>query len=535
MGLTSSAHADRHRDRMAGAYRSGRRGEAAREVRILLVDDEEDARGLLETRLREEGFAVSTAPDGEAALAEAMRTPPDLVLTDLRMQPIDGVELCQRLHQLDHDLPVIVMTGFSDVRSVIESLHVGAEDYLIKPLQYEEVLGCVERAITRRAAKLEQEAIHRTLNERLVLSSIREQEHAEAEHQQRAQLNTLLENLKEGVLIADPSGRVLMTNDAARAILGFGDEDLSTVAALDSPEAHDLEGRLLGREEHPLMRALQGEPFMDYEVLRVRPNGERRRVVSTGTSVRDDSGNVALAIVVFRDVTELRLLEQQRDEYLALISHDLRGPLNSILIFLDGMKRSMQQKGLAVNLAERAERNVMRMKGMLEELTEATTLESNGGALQRVACDLRALVAGVVEGMDDAGARRITIDADDVSPYVVLADASRLGRVLANLLTNALKYSAEDDPVSARFARKGSDIELEVIDCGIGIAPESVKMLFDRYYRTTEGKARATGLGLGLYIARLIVEAHGGRIDVSSEVGKGSTFRMTLPSHVASA
>ena len=393
----------------------------------------------------------------------------------------------------------------------------------------------MELAIARRAAKLEQEAIHRTLNERLVVSSIREQEHAETEAQQRAQLGALLENLKEGVLIANPSGRVLMTNDAARTILGFGDENLSTVAALDSPEAHDLEGRPLGREEHPLMRALRGEQFMDYEVLRARPNGERRRIVATGTSVRDDSGDVALAIVVFRDVTELRLLEQQRDEYVALISHDLRGPLNGILVFVDGMKRSMHQNGLAVNLAERAERNIMRMTGMLEELTEATTLESNDDALQRVACDLRELVAGVVDAMDDARARRITIDADDGSRYVILADASRLGRVLANLLTNALKYSAEDAPVRARFARMGSNIALDVIDRGIGIAPESAKMLFERYYRTTAGKARATGLGVGLYIARLIVEAHGGRIDVSSEVGRGSTFRLFLPSHVPSA
>jgi signal transduction histidine kinase len=249
--------------------------------------------------------------------------------------------------------------------------------------------------------------------------------------------------------------------------------------------------------------------------------------------VRDDSGNVALAIVVLRDVTEVRRLEQQRDEYLALISHDLRSPLSGIMILVDGMKRSMAQNGLTVNLAERAERNAMRMKAMLAELTEATTLESQGVMLRRVTCDLGDLVASVVDGLDDAGARRITIDTGDASPYTVLGDPSRLERVVGNLLTNALKYSAEDAPVSARFARKGGEIELEVIDRGIGIAPESVKMLFDRYYRTTAGEARATGLGLGLYIARLIVEAHGGRIDVSSEVGKGSTFRLVLPSHVA--
>jgi CheY-like chemotaxis protein len=110
MGLTRSAHADRDGDRMAGAARSGRRGEAATQARILLVGDEEDARAALETNLRSEGFAVSTAPNGEAALAEATRAPPDLVLTDLQMQPMDGVELCRRLHQIDPDLPVIVMT-----------------------------------------------------------------------------------------------------------------------------------------------------------------------------------------------------------------------------------------------------------------------------------------------------------------------------------------------------------------------------------------------------------------------------------------
>jgi signal transduction histidine kinase len=197
----------------------------------------------------------------------------------------------------------------------------------------------------------------------------------------------------------------------------------------------------------------------------------------------------------------------------------------------------MADRGLTedVGLAERAERNAMQMKAMLDELTEATSLESRGVALRRAACDLRGLVAGVVDRMDDARARRITFEIDDASPHVVLADASRLQRVVANLLTNALKYSAEDAPVNARLARRGNAVEIDVVDRGIGIAPESVKMLFDRYYRTTAGKARASGLGLGLYIARLIVEAHGGRIEVSSEVGEGSTFKVILPSHAASA
>jgi NtrC-family two-component system sensor histidine kinase KinB len=503
--------------------------------RILVIDDDEAARGALEKLLRGEGFATSTAPDGEAALPEAKRSLPDVVLTDLHMPLIQGVELCRRLHEIDRDLPVIVMTAFSNMQSMTESLRAGAEDYLIKPLRFDVVLWCVERAIARRTAKLEQEKLYRTLNEQLVLSSIREQEHAEAEAAQHAQLNALLQNLDEGVLIADQSGRLLMINNSARAILDVEGDDLPTLDVLHSRKAADLEGRPLGIEQHPLMRALRGEQFVEYEVLRIRPNGERRHVVSTGTSVRSENGKVALAIVVFRDVTELRRLERQRDEYLGLISHDLRNPLSSILIFVSSLKQSMGKKGLTadMHLAERAEVNVRRMSAMLQELTEAANLESKGVALRRVPCDLRDLVSSIVDRMEDARAQRITIETDDASPYVVLADASELERVVLNLLSNALKYSAEDAPVNVRLAHKGSDVQLNVIDRGIGIAPENLKRVFDRYYRTTAGKARASGLGLGLYIARLIVEAHGGRIDVSSEVGKGSTFRLVLPSHVA--
>lgn len=536
----SFASTDRDREHVVHAGRSRERGEEARRAHVLVVDDDDGARGALEKLLRADGFSTSTAAGGEAALAEAKRAMPDIVLTDLHMEPVHGVELCRRLHEMNPDLPVIIMTAFSDTESAIASLRAGAEDYLTKPLNYDAVLWRVERAIARREAKLEQahlreynDELYRSLNERLVVSAVREQEHAEALAKQSAQLNALLQNLKEGVAIADPSGRMLMINDAARDILGFG--DLCTIDAINSLEAHDLKGQPLPTERRPLMRALRGEQFVDYEVLRIRPNGEPRRVVSTGSSVKDAKGDVALAIVVFRDVTELRRLEHQRDEYLALISHDLCNPLTSILMLADTLKRSMGKKGHSEEmlLAERAERNVIRMRAMLDELTDATSLE-HAVALRLEACDLRELVANVVDSLDDARAGRITIETDDGAPHVVLVDAARLERVVANLLTNALKYSADDAPVNARLVRKGSTIELDVVDRGIGIAPESVKMLFARYYRTTAGKAHTSGLGLGLYIAHMIVEAHGGRIDVFSEIGKGTTFTLVLPALSAS-
>ena len=295
------------------------------------------------------------------------------------------------------------MTAFSEIRSVVESLRVGAEDYLVKPLHYDAVIWSVERAIARRTAKREQERLrqedeklYRVLNERLVISSIREREHAEAEALQRAQFEALLANLTEGVVIADPDGRVVMINDTARAILGTPNGEPPTIDALHALEADDLGGRPLRSEQRPLSRALRGERYTDYEVVRMRPDGEKRRVVSTGTSVNDADGKVALAIVVFRDVTELRRLEQQRDEFLALISHDLRSPLGVILMLVATLKRlltkeggSLIDKNEVVSLAERAERNVKRMTPMLQELTEATNFESHTVTLRRAECDLR--------------------------------------------------------------------------------------------------------------------------------------------------
>ncbi|HEX7667953.1 MAG TPA: ATP-binding protein [Polyangiaceae bacterium] len=524
-------YTDRGRSSLGRAHRTRDRAEATTHARVLVVDDDESTLRALESLLRAEGFTTSIAMDGAAALAEAMRALPDVVLTDLHMPRMDGLELCTRLHELDDDLPVIIMTAQADMQSVIESLRERAEDFLTKPVEFGAVLWRIERAVERRTATIEREEIRRTLNARLV-------EHAEAEAQHRAQLNALLANLSEGVVIANPSGRVVMINDAARVILGFEGKN-PTVDALNSLETRDLEDGCLGGEQRPLVRALGGESFTDYEVVHVTPTGDRRRVLSTGTNVRDRDGNVALVIVVFRDVTQQRQVEQQRAEYLALVSHDLRNPLNVVLTSLSFLKEPMDgnagpsSRAFRVHAAERAERNAKRMTTMLEELTESTSLESQGAPMRRAACELRNIVANVVDSMDDARGRRTTVETDGAPSYVVHADASRLERVVANFVTNALKYSAEGAPVTVRLAHQGRDAVLEVIDRGIGIAPESVNRLFERYYRTPGGRAHANGLGLGLYIARLIVEAHGGRIDVTSEVGKGSTFRLILPSHAA--
>ncbi|HXN32047.1 MAG TPA: HAMP domain-containing sensor histidine kinase, partial [Polyangiaceae bacterium] len=181
------------------------------------------------------------------------------------------------------------------------------------------------------------------------------------------------------------------------------------------------------------------------------------------------------------------------------------------------------------DLAERIRQNAARMNAMVQEILDVSRLEAGAMEFERGVCDLRTLVAQVIARLDDTRARRIVVIAVE-TPYTVLGDPPRLERAITNLLTNALKYSPDDADVRIVFTRSGPDIQIHVVDRGIGMPNEDVARLFDRYYRAPSGRLE-TGIGLGLYITRLLAEAHGGRIEVESAPGKGSTFTLVLPSH----
>ncbi len=369
----------------------------------------------------------------------------------------------------------------------------------------------------------------RALDERLVAANARERDQAEKATRQKAEFDALLETLAEGVLIADGRGRLLMMNAAARTVLGVSDKGIHDVDHLQRLDARRPDGSSLPADDRPLARAMRGEVFSEYELLHVRPDGETRRVVACGTSVRNDGGDVSLATVVFRDVTDLHRLAQRREECLALISHDLRGPLTSIVFSAQALKRSIERTHAPedVRTVGRIVANADRMTSMIGELLEASSLEGPSGRQRFVPCDLAEVVAGVVERMDDALRRRIRVEAPDRS-YPVLGDPERLERAVANLVANALKYSPGETEVLVSLAKGEGDVSVEVVDRGIGIAKADLPKLFERYYRAPIDK-RIGGLGLGLYIALLITEAHRGRIVVESELGRGSSFRIVLP------
>lgn len=345
------------------------------------------------------------------------------------------------------------------------------------------------------------------------------------------ELNGLLESLSEGVIIAGPDGEIVLLNEAGRRVWGeHPSERAWTIEEYRTLDLRSLEGAPLGFSAWPISRALSGERFVDHEVHYVRRDGARRQLSFSGSQITDEAGRVLLAINVFRDVTELRELERMKDEYVSLISHDLRAPLSVMLGHADLLRRKLSRRSdeAPYRSAEAIFGSGQRLNAMIQDLVDSARLESGRLALSPTPLSLPALVADTIRrtvGPVAAGRVQLRIEDGDLD---VLADAERLSRVVTNLVANALKYSSADRPVVVTVARRGDEARCAVQDWGVGIEPDKLPRVFERFFRA-QPDSKVEGLGLGLYIAKLIVDAHGGRVWVESEAGSGSTFGFDLP------
>ena len=230
----------------------------------------------------------------------------------------------------------------------------------------------------------------------------------------------------------------------------------------------------------------------------------------------------------------LRELSAMKEEFLALTTHDLRSPLTVISgvinFFTSGRLGELtpEQK----NMVQMMERNTQNLIELVNDLLDASKLESGTLRLETVEVDLRGLTEELREQMQPL-AREKEIALEEAIPVdlpPVRADHAKLRRVLVNLLSNALKFTPKGGRVELNAAREGDTVRVSVADTGVGMAPDDVADIFDKY---TQARSRATrsekGTGLGLYITRQLVELHGGKISVVSEIGRGSTFSFTIP------
>lgn len=362
---------------------------------------------------------------------------------------------------------------------------------------------------------------------------------AEAEarlDQQLRRAEAVFDTVDVGLVLLDAEGRYESMNRHHEALMRIGYPQGHEGWAGQVGAVFGEDGRTpLGREQMPTWRAARGEEFDDLRLWIGDPTGGDRRALSVSArSVRDSAGGFHGAALVYKDVTDYLGAMAVRDEFLSAVSHELRTPLTSVLGHLELARDLPDVPGFVADRLEVIERNARRLDALVADLLEVARQREGRLTITPVECDLADLVSQAVEAVRPTAAQGgLDVVVDARSEVRAEVDPGRLRQVLDNLLSNAVKYSEPGGTVRVGLELSATSTASAVItveDQGLGIEAGELDRLFTRFFRGGEARARQIpGTGLGLVLVRAFVEAHGGTVDLESEVGTGTTVTIRIP------
>ena len=343
-------------------------------------------------------------------------------------------------------------------------------------------------------------------------------------------LRAVLSHCPVGIALVRPGedGVRLELNERARALFQRSEDNVP----LDEHMAlvTHLDDRPLTRDESPSYRTLEGQQVPPTELLVRRRDGTRVPLQVRGAPLYGPDGRVSGGIVAFEDISAEKDLERLRTEWNAIVAHDLRNPLNVIVLHAELLARATGSAHPAADSIDEIRAAAAQLNRMIQDLLDLSRLEAKKltlrpGATRIVALAQKAIARASLTAAD----RSITLHAPAEVP-AVLVDGDRMVQVLDNLLGNAIKYGDAGTPIVVSIEPADGAVAVAVTNRGAGLSPEAKKHLFQRFRRAVEGKlASVAGVGLGLYIVRELVLAHGGEITVESVPGGETTFRFTMP------
>ncbi|MGZ3502971.1 MAG: ATP-binding protein [Vulcanimicrobiaceae bacterium] len=503
-------------------------------MRVLLVEDNPADALLVEYYLREskppaEVVAVDRI---QKAIDELRSGSFDAILLDMSLPDGDGLEAVERVRDAASGVPIVILSGQQDEELATDAVQSGAQDYLVK--------GHVDEIILPRALRYAVE--RQQLLDRLAASETRLQEE-----------NALLRRL------ADAAGRVFSTLDP-RTIVGLLAAELrglfgGSVAlyALQNTELAFVQGDApASRIDAFLLTAFRGRSGI------VDESRGRLGLPIAGTSGRnqwllemhlpaektfDESDVFALELLryyigiaiqnvaLFDELQSQRAsvlaLNQLKDDLIAVLAHDFKGPLTTIIGFAELLEQHLLEDTDSDDALRTIRKSAMRLAALANDTLALSRVEQGELNFANDPVNVGEIMRDIARSM--RAQREVAIDEVSSDP-VVLGDPARLRQVFENIIGNAIKYSPEGQPVAVRITNDDDSILVAVSDRGIGVPGDEIKFLFERFTRASNAK-RSTikGTGLGLYLAKTLIERHGGSIEVCSALGEGSTFTVALP------
>lgn len=350
-----------------------------------------------------------------------------------------------------------------------------------------------------------------------------------------SQSMAILASIADGVVVTDESGTITLVNDAVRRVVRGTNRDL-----VGCPISEVFRG-FSGQAQEAVQQAMievterledhEQEAFVPVSVKLAR---EKQVIQASLMRMVDEGQQSTGTVIVLRDVTHEQEIERAKNDIISIVAHELRTPMTSIKGYTDLMLQGAmgtltegQQHFLSI-----VKSNVNRLSQLISDLLDITRIEAGSVKLELVPLQLAEIVPEVCEGVAEAVEERgLTLNVDVTTPLpIVRADRNRIIQVLVNLLSNAYRYTPPGGSIQVSVRPLGNTVLVQIADTGIGIAKEDQRKVFERFYRVDHDLVKKeSGTGLGLSIVKSLIELHGGRLWLESELGRGSTFSFALP------
>ena len=501
--------------------------------RILLIDDEPDIVRVLSMSLKADGYDVIPANSGVEGIEIFEKEKPEIVLTDIKMPGMDGIEVLKQVKSIEPESEVIIITGHGDIDNTIEALQYGASDFINKPVRDEALTIALKRAREKLEIKKQLQEYTHDLENKV--------EAATKEIKRRSNFQIkLIRSSNNGIVATDKKLNIVIFNPAAEKIFGY-----SPSKVINQKTGSDLYPEELYRIfKDSLSGKSDRRDFPWQEITIQSRTGELIPVSFSGTVLVEKEEQMG-TVAFFQDLREIKRLERElvKSERLAAIGQTVAGLAHGIKNILHGLKGGSYLVDIGIKKEdsdklkkgwEMIRRNVGRTSNLVMDLLSYAKEREPRFEI----CDPNAIADDVITlVLDKAREHSVEIVKDfDATIGGVSMDPNTIHEVLLNLMSNAVDACLFDEITDKKWQVKltttneqDNRIRFEVADNGAGMDEEVMQKLFTSFF-STKGHC---GTGLGLMVTRKLIEEHGGEIDVESEPGKGTTFRFYLPYAIA--
>lgn len=495
-------------------------------IKVLLVEDDESFGNAIIPRLEKRGLVVVRTASGEKALEEISNSKFDVIVSDIKLPGIDGVEFLTKVRRIDKEIPVILLTGYASLESAREAVKLNAFDYLLKPLEgIDELVDPIYKAVYGYKLFLENHRLIEELQTRIIeLEFLAKKSRNMEEELKRmiAELKLIFDSSKLGMMVIDKDFNIIRVNDAFLGMFQMNHDETIGKKCYDV-----CGGALCHTPSCHLEQIIRGGKGCIHEMDEAQGDGTQISCIVTAVGYKNADGELIGAIERFEDISDRKKIEKsqrlsQLGELVASMAHEVNNPLQ---VIAGNLQLAMMEGEKGKDIKDRIKAawdQIMQLREILQRVLAFSKLDK--GELEKTDINkVLEVVVKLVEHQYSISSIAIRREYSDILPEIEL-DTKQMQQVFMNLIKNAAEAMPEGGTIVVSTSKNEESIRINITDTGVGMSKDTLERIFDPFFTT-----KTDGTGLGLAICYGIVKKHNGNLSYVSEIGKGTTATVLLP------